>query len=88
MCSGNQTELEYLVVSEVLSHCRCNNIDADVKNTTIIYSAILEFANAMDVHLPLSPKDEQAISKVISAYEHNRKLFEALCVTQLKVTNQ
>ena len=87
LSSGTQTQLEYLVVSEIISHCKHTITDVDASIITSIYSAILEFANAMDVILPLGPKDEQGIGKIISAYEHNRKLFEALCITQLKITN-
>ena len=59
----------------------------DASIITAIYTAILEFANAMDVILPLVSKDEQGVGKIISAYEHNRKRFEALCTTQLAITN-
>ena len=84
---GSQTKLEYLVVSEILSYCNRTNMETDVGTTTIIYSAVLQLANAMDVLIPLGPKDEQGIRKVICAYERNRVLFEALCITQLKMRN-
>ena len=75
------------MVSEILSYCNCTNTETDVGTITIIYSAVLDFADAMDVLIPLGPKDEQGISKVISVYERNRALFEALCITQLKMAN-
>ena len=84
---GSQTELEYLVVSEILSYCNRTNMETDIGTTTIIYSAVLQLENAMDVLIPLGPKDEQRIRKVISAYERNRALFEALSITQLKMRN-
>ena len=77
----------YVVVSEILSYCNHTNTETDVGTTTITYSAVLQLANAMDVLIPLGPKNEQGMRKVISAYEHNRTLFEILCIKQLKMTN-
>lgn len=53
--SGSQIELEYLVISEIMSHCRHRVQDADVDAFTTIYSAVVEFANAVDVFMSLGP---------------------------------
>ena len=84
VCSGSQTELEYLVVSEIISYSNRTNMETDLGTITIIYSAVLEFASAMDVLVPLGPKDEQGIRVHMNTTEH---FYEAFCITQLKITN-
>ena len=45
----------------IINHCKRTITDMDASIITAIYTAILEFANAMDVILPLGPKDEQVV---------------------------
>ena len=83
--SGPRTQLEYLLVSQILTFCRRNEIDTCLDTVQKIYLSCVELAQVLDISQPLGPKTLEDISKIVDEYESYRKVFEATCIAQLKI---
>ena len=82
---GPRTLLEYLLVAQIVKHTHQKEIECGVEIVHSIYEACVELASALELTVPLGSKTKHAIMVTLQEYEQNRKTFEALCVSQLKI---
>ena len=82
---GPRTQLEYLLVSQILSFCRQWEIDTELVTIQKLYSTCVELAQILDGSLPLGLKRDSDISQIVDEYETHRRVFEATCIAQLKI---
>ena len=53
----------------------------------MLYSSCVELAQVLELSLPLGPKTAENISEIVTEYDHNREVFEATCIAQLKINS-
>ena len=82
---GPRTQLEYLLISEILKQCRIKEIDADLDIVQKFYLSCVELTRVLELSIPLGPKTLEDISKIVDEYERHRKVFEATCIAQLQI---
>jgi hypothetical protein len=85
MESGTQTLMEYFALEQVLAHLQHNRIEVTIENVEVIYKAIVEISSDFEQTLPLGILTTKQIKKFISEHEENLKMFERLCVAELKL---
>ena len=85
--TGPRTQLEYFLVSQILTFCRQNQIDTCLDTVQGIYLSCVELAQVLDISQPLGPNTTEEISKILDEYESHRKVFEATCIAQLKINS-
>ncbi len=84
---GSRSLLEFFTMEEILRHCIRREIPTTSDNITIIYNAIVE-VSTHEMNLPLGAMTVDKISTFLREYEHNRKLFQAQCITHLQLEYQ
>ena len=84
---GPRTQLEYLLISEIVKYCHQKGIDFDTDIIQAIYTSCVELAHTFELSLPLGSKGEHEINVVLLEYDSNKAMFEAMCVTQLKINS-
>ena len=84
---GPRTQLEYLLISEILNQCRKKEIDADLDIVQKLYLSCVELTQVLELSIPLGPKTLEDISKIVDEYERHRKVFEATCIAQLQINS-
>ena len=82
--TGPRTLLEYLLISQIIKYCRNDGTDISLDTVNMLYTLCIEVAQALEMHLPLGQKSSDDVSKIILEYEHNLKVFEAMCITQFQ----
>ena len=86
LTTGSRTQLEYLIVSQILRHFIRLSIDDPALNQThAVYCACVELSKAMDLTVPLGDKSEAEMHILLKEYEKKISIFKTLCVTQLKI---
>ncbi len=58
---GPRTLLEYLLISQILSYCRQNEVEANLDTVDMFYSTCVEVARALEISLPLGPQTSEDI---------------------------
>lgn len=81
---GPRTQLEYLLVCEILS-LRKKKMHRDLHVVHKIYTACFELCQGADASVPLSEKTVEEISDIIGEYDKHRKRVESICIAQLKI---
>ena len=84
---GPRTQLEYLLVSQILHFCRQNHVETDLVTIQKFYSSCVEVAEILEISLPLGSKTVADISKIVDEYDSYRKVFEATCIAQLHINS-
>ena len=85
--SGPRTQLEYLLISQIFKSCG-DRVELDTDMICKLYSCCVELAQIQELSIPLGPKTTDEISKILEEYEKNRQVFEATCITQLKINDK
>lgn len=85
---GPRTQLEYLLVSQILTFCRRYQMDTCLDTVQKIYLSCVELSQILDISQPLGPKTIEDVSKIVDEYERYRKVFEATCIIQLKINTK
>ena len=86
--TGRRTQLEYLLVCQILSLLRRNQMNRDSNVVHKIYTACLELCHLKDISLPLGQKTCNEISSIIAEYDKHKQVFECTCIAQLKITHE
>ena len=84
---GPRTQLEYLLISEILNQCRKKEIDADLYIVQKLYLSCVELTQVLELSVPLGPKTLEDISRIVDEYERHRKVFEATCIAKLQINS-
>lgn len=84
IATGPRTQLEYLLVSQILAFLQKHHIDQDVHVVHKIYMACLELCQGP---LPLSEKTTAEVEKIVREYHSHRKVFVATCIAELKISS-
>lgn len=82
---GTRTLMEYLALEQVISHFQHNRIEITIENMEMVYQAIVEISSDFEHTLPLGMLTTNQILKFLSEHEHNLRLYENICVAELKV---
>ena len=82
---GPRTELEYLLVAELIKFCNQNEIEADICIIQQLYMTCLDLMQVMDPSLPISTKSIEEIIKIVNEYDRHRQVFQATCIAQVKI---
>ena len=82
---GPRTELEYLLVAELIKFCNQNEIEADICIIQQLYMTCLDLMQVMDPSLPISTKSIEEIIKIVNEYNRHRQVFQATCIAQVKI---
>ena len=79
---GPRTELEYLLVAELIKFCNQNEIEADICIIQQLYMTCLDLMQVMD---PSPTKSIEEIIKIVNEYDRHRQVFQATCIAQVKI---
>lgn len=85
---GPCTQFEYILISQIVKHLCLKRIDPDVDVIHVIYTACTDLVSAFKMSWPLGSKNEEEVNTILQEHDKNRKVFEAVCVTQLKINAQ
>ena len=66
---GPRTQLEYVLVSQILTFCRQNEIDTCLDTVQKIYLSCVKLAQVLDISQPLGPKTTEHVSKIVDEFE-------------------
>ena len=70
LTTGSRTQLEYLIVSQILRHfIRLSIDDPELNQTHAVYCACVELSKAMDLTVPLGDKSEAEMHVLLKEYE-------------------
>ena len=82
---GSCTQLEYILISQTVKHLKIKGIDPELDTIHAVYLSCTELSHALELSLPLGPESKNDLDIVLKEYNRNIKIFEATCVTQLKI---
>ena len=88
LTTGPRTQLEFLLVCQILSLLRRKEVDSDLHVTHKIYTTCVELCQSTAAVLPLSIKTPDELSNIIDEYNKNKKIFESTCIAQLKINHE
>lgn len=83
--TGPRTQLEYLLIAEIIKLCHQNDIELDLSIYQKLYHTCLDIMQSIDSSLPISQKNTEEIGKIVNEYDRHRKVFEATCIAQIRI---
>ena len=83
--TGPRTQLEYLLIAELIKLCNRSDIEAEYSIIHQLYLTCFDLMQEMDPSWPIAKKSMEEITKIVKEYDQHRRVFEATCIAQLKI---
>ncbi len=85
LSTGSRTQLEYILVAQIVKYLQLKGVDWDVDTVHAVYIVCTELTGVLKVSWPLGWKNDRELNLILSELEKNKRVFESTCITQLKI---